>query len=86
MSKTASESYFENLCTDLGISFRRIPESMSKTPDYELIIDEQTIVTEVKEMDRNKVEQESDLLLHERGYGSVMGPVTTIGDRVYASE
>lgn len=80
MTKTSSEIYFETLCSDLGISLRRIPEGNCKTPDYELTIDHQLIITEVKEMARNKEEQESDRILRERGYGNVLS--TTPGDRV----
>lgn len=80
MSKTASEIHFENLCADLHIPMRRIIETSSKTPDYELTIDEQLIVAEVKEMTRNKEEEESDRVLQERGYGNVLS--TTPGDRV----
>lgn len=80
MTKTSSEIYFENLCADLGISMTRIPEGNSKTPDYELTIDQQLIITEVKQMARNKEEQESDRFLQERGYGNVLS--TTPGDRV----
>jgi hypothetical protein len=63
MTKTSSEIYFENLCADLGISLARIPEGNSETPDYELTINQQLIITEVKEMARNKEEQESDRVL-----------------------
>ena len=80
MTKTASEIYFENLCADLGIRLKRIQETNSKTPDYELTIDEQIVVAEVKEMTPNKEEQESDRVLQERGYGNVLS--TTPGDRV----
>jgi len=80
MTKTQSEICFENLCADLGIPLRRIPEGKSKTPDYELTIGQQTIVAEVKEMTRNKDEQKSDRVLQERGYGNAL--CTTPGDRV----
>jgi len=80
MTKTSSEIYFENLCADLDISLKRIPEGNSKTPDYELTIDQQLIVTEVKEMALNKEEKESDRALQERGCGNVLS--TTPGDRV----
>ena len=81
MTRTTSEAYFENLCADLGICLKRIPETINnKTPDYELIIDGQIIITEVKEMTPNKDEQESERVLHERGYGDVLS--TTPGNRV----
>jgi hypothetical protein len=80
MTKTLSETYFEKLCAELYISLKRIPEAYSKTPDYELTINGQTIITEVKEIIRNKEEQESDRVLQERGYGNVLS--STPGDRV----
>ncbi len=80
MTKTSSEIYFEKLCADLGISLTRIPEGKIKTPDYEITIDQQLIITEVKEMAHNKEEKESDRVLEERGYGNVLS--TTPGDRV----
>jgi hypothetical protein len=80
MTKTASETYFENLCADCGIPLRRIQETNSKTPDYELTIDDQIVIAEVKEMTPNKEEQESERVLQERGYGDVLS--TTPGDRV----
>ncbi len=80
MTKTSSEIYFEKLCSELGISLKRIQEGNCKTPDYELTIDHQPIITEVKEMTRNKEEQESDHILRKRGYGNVLS--TTPGDRV----
>jgi len=80
MTKTQSEVYFENFCANSGIAITRIPEGNSPTPDYELTINGQRIVVEVKEIVPNKEEQESDRLLHERGYGSALS--TTPGDRV----
>ncbi|MEN6375864.1 MAG: hypothetical protein ABFD75_13945 [Smithella sp.] len=80
MAKTASEIYFENFCADLGIRLTRIPETNSKTPDYEFTIDGQLIVVEVKEIISNKEEQESVRVLNERGYGNVIS--STPGDRV----
>ena len=80
MAKTPSEIYFENLCAQIGISLSRIPEGNSKTPDYELTINQQLIVTEVKEIVRNREEQDSDQVLRQRGYGNVLS--TTPGDRV----
>ena len=80
MTKTASETYFENLCNDLGIQLTRIQETQCKTPDYELVIEGQHVIVEVKEMTKNKEEQDSDRALRERGYGNVLS--TTPGDRV----
>ena len=80
MTKTRSETYFEKLCAELCVPLKPIPEACGKTPDYELRIDGQTIITEVKEITRNKQEQESDRVLQQRGYGNVLS--TTPGDRV----
>ena len=71
--RPVSELLFEDYCTRAGIHWERIKESDSKTPDYELIVDDRTIVAEVKEITKNKAERESDRLLRERGYGAVLG-------------
>ncbi|MGD0020907.1 MAG: hypothetical protein ABSC54_01250 [Smithellaceae bacterium] len=78
--KTQSEKWFEDFCARSGIECERIEEKSNKTPDYELTIDEQKIIVEVKEITRNKEEQESDRLLSKRGYGSVLS--NTPGERV----
>lgn len=80
MEKTLSESLFEHYCQSKGIACRRIPQADTRTPDYELEIEGRRIVVEVKEIDRNKEERESDRLLRERGYGNVES--STPGDRV----
>jgi hypothetical protein len=77
--KTQSEKWFEDYCANSGIACKRILEENSKTPDYELTIDSQRIIVEVKEISRNREEQASDRLLSERGYGSVLSH--TPGDR-----
>jgi hypothetical protein len=73
--KTQSEKWFEDYCANSGITCQRIPAENNKTPDYEITIDGQRIIVEVKEISRNKDEQESDLLLSERGYGSVLSHI-----------
>ncbi len=78
--KTQSEKWFQDYCAYSGITYKRISEENSKTPDYELTIDDQRIIVEVKEISRNREERESDRLLSERGYGS--GLSNTPGDRV----
>ena len=77
--KTQSEKWLEDYCTNSAIACKRISEGNSKTPDYELTIDDQLIIVEVKEITRNKTEQESDRLLSELGYGNVFK--NTPGDR-----
>ncbi len=80
MAKTRSETIFENYCHSSGIAYERIQEESSKTPDYYLIIDDQKIIVEVKEIELNKEEQESERILNERGYGNVLS--NTPGNRV----
>jgi hypothetical protein len=70
--KTKSEQWFEDYCANSGISCIRISVENSRTPDYEITIDGQLIIVEVKEIPRNKEEQESDRLLSERGYLGVL--------------
>lgn len=86
MSKTASEIHFENLCHDLCIPLKRIAETSGKTPDYECIIDEQLIIVEVKEITRNKEEEESHRVFQERGYGNALSTIPGDGVRKKISE
>ena len=71
--RPVSELLFEDYCTRAGVHWRRIAEEQGKTPDYELAVDGRTIIAEVKEITKNKEERESDRLLKERGYGTVLG-------------
>jgi hypothetical protein len=73
---TRSETLFEKFCANSGIKCVPIHTGGIRTPDYELTIDGQRVIVEVKEIDRNKNEQES-LRNHgrEEGHG-------TPGDRV----
>ncbi len=80
MRRTISEQIFEKQCTRLEIVWRRVPESDSRTPDYELVFDATTVVVEVKEITPNAKERESYGIARERGYGNVLGG--TPGDRV----
>jgi hypothetical protein len=80
MVKTKSEEFFEQYCTSKGITWEKITETVTRTPDYELTISDQKIIVEVKEIAANKEEQESDRLMRERGYGNVLGG--TPGERV----
>jgi hypothetical protein len=80
MAKNKSEIIFENYCHNSGIEYERIQEESSKSPDYYLIIDGQKIIIEVKEIEFNKEEQESERMLNERNYGNVLS--NTPGNRV----
>ena len=78
--KTNSETFFESYCTARGITWEKIRETTTRTPDYELTIRGQRIIVEVKEITANDEEKESDRLSHERGYGKVLS--MTPGERV----
>jgi hypothetical protein len=80
MHRTISEKLLEEFCATKGIACLRIAESDERTPDYELVVGAVRIIVEVKEITPNKEEQESDLLLSQRGYGKVLS--YTPGDRV----
>ena len=80
MTRTESETLFERFCSNSRISFLRVPEIPTKTPDYELDIEDQRIIVEVKEVTLNKEEKGSARILKKRGYGNVL--TTTPGDRV----
>ena len=77
--RPVSELLFEDFCKQSEIRCERFEaEEVStgvrpKAPDYDLIIDDRTIIAEVKEITQNKEERESERLLKERGYGSVLG-------------
>ncbi|MDE0002092.1 MAG: hypothetical protein OXQ29_05320 [Rhodospirillaceae bacterium] len=70
--RPVSELLFEDYCTRAGIQWERIREQHGKTLDYELVVDDQMIIAEVKEITKNKAERESDQLLRERGYGEAL--------------
>ncbi len=80
MAITQSEKIFETFCGSKGIPCRRVSESATPMPDYEIICGTERIIVEVKEITPNKEEQESDRLLRERGYGNALS--FTPGDRL----
>lgn len=52
---TKSEELFELLCSTRGITYRRIPEGKTKTPDYEVtLLPSVNILVEVKQLDENE--------------------------------
>jgi hypothetical protein len=79
-TRTTSELEFESFCRLRGVPLVRIPETDTRTPDYEIVIGSDRIIVEVKETAPNPEERESDRLLEERGYGTATGG--TPGDRV----
>lgn len=78
--KTVSEKLFEKFCGVRGITYERIDEGDEKTPDYLLTLSDTVVVAEVKEIERNEAEKESDRRLKERGYGDCL--TNEPGDRV----
>ncbi|MYA80735.1 MAG: hypothetical protein F4X39_09470 [Acidobacteriia bacterium] len=52
--RPVSELLFEDYCKRVGIHCERIQEEHGRTPDYELVIDGQTIIAEVKEFTKNR--------------------------------
>ena len=76
--RPVSELLFEDFCQQGEINWERLEVEelekgvFPKTPDYELRIDDRTIIAEVKEITQNKEERESERLLKERGYGTVL--------------
>jgi hypothetical protein len=59
MSKpTESEVAFEEYCTAILISFLRIDRGPGYTPDYDITLGSQTVVTEVKQLDRTEEDEQ----------------------------
>jgi hypothetical protein len=54
---TTSEEMFEAFCKMNGVKWRRVPISTGRTPDYEIAINGQRIVVEVKQIDPNPQER-----------------------------
>jgi hypothetical protein len=67
---TISETLFEKFCSNSEIKCVPIQLEKSRTPDYEILIDEKRIIVEIKEIERNK-EEKASLRLHgfEEGHG-----------------
>ena len=79
--KTTSEILFERFCAEAKIRYVPIPrDSEKRTPDYDLVFCATKIVVEVKEIERNEEEKESDRQLELRGYGNATGGV--VGQRI----
>jgi Holliday junction resolvase len=80
LKRTISEVQFVAFCQHRGIPLERIPESDTRTPDYQITAGSERLIVEIKETSPNPKEIESDRLLKERGYGNASGG--TPGDRV----
>ncbi|MCI0557886.1 MAG: hypothetical protein MN733_05280 [Nitrososphaera sp.] len=52
-AKTEAESIFEEFCALNSIACKKIGEGEQPTPDYEVLINEQTILVEVKQIDED---------------------------------
>ena len=78
--KTDSEKIFEDICSAHSVPCEKIEEGAEKTADYLIRMSNLEIIAEVKEIERNAVERESDRLLEERGYGECLR--NEPGDRV----
>ncbi|MGH7488835.1 MAG: hypothetical protein ACREMY_25020, partial [bacterium] len=61
---TISEALFEELCAARRVPCARIPVSIEKTPDFEVILGVQRVVVEVKQLDPNSNDQRIHAALH----------------------
>jgi hypothetical protein len=82
VTRTFAEYLFERFCDEHGIPCARVPETTAKTPDYEILSKTTPVVVEVKDIEPNAEEIESERLLNERGWGNATGG--TPGGRVRA--
>lgn len=82
MRRTFAEYLFERFCDEHGIPCSRIPETTAKTPDYEIFSSTTPVIVEVKDIEPNAEEIESERLLKERGWENATGGAP--GDRVRA--
>ena len=57
MMATKSERLFESFCREHGIVYRRVRETTEARPDYELEIEGQILLVEIKQFDPNKEER-----------------------------
>lgn len=79
-AKTQSETLLEKFCMESQIRITPIPTEETQTPDYEMILEGQKIIVEVKETRPNRHEQESERLRRESRWEKVLS--RTPGDRV----
>ena len=50
LKRTISEEQFEAFCQSRGIPLERIPESDTRTPDYQIAIESERVIVEIKEI------------------------------------
>ncbi|MDN3514279.1 MAG: hypothetical protein NG747_07755 [Candidatus Brocadia sp.] len=53
---TKSEEQFERFCKSGNLTFVRLKPNGQKTPDYEVVLDDQQVIIEIKELTLNKEE------------------------------
>ena len=68
---TELEYLFCRYMIDAGTSCHRIPEKLSKIPDFIVTLSDQTVPVEFKEFSPNPEEQRDEALLRTQGYGEV---------------
>lgn len=51
--KTKAESIFEEFCALNNILWEKIPEGEQPTPDYRVVLNDQTVLVEVKQIDKD---------------------------------
>lgn len=60
--KTKSENIFEEFCKENNLQWEKILERDDPTPDYKVLLDAETIIVEVKQIDqddgKNRVREE----------------------------
>ncbi|MBL7187978.1 MAG: hypothetical protein ISS70_16770 [Phycisphaerae bacterium] len=72
--QTISETLFESYCQKHAICHSRIPtESDKRTPDYEIILKENLVISEVKQFDPTQEEVHLQKQLEEHGSTEVFG-------------
>lgn len=57
MSRTESERQFEAYCDANDVSWRRIPRSSNRTPDYEIACGGVQLICEVKQLETSRAER-----------------------------
>jgi len=81
VTKTNGERNFELFCNYHDFKYKKIIEEKDvRTPDYQLVIDDYLIITEVKDMEPNKEDQKALKEFYEKGY--VVWGQSKVGSRV----
>ncbi len=81
--KTESELLFEELCTGHHVQWVKLPRLQNtKQPDYELMLGEQRIVVEVKQINPNAEDKAYHDALERHGHASQLRNPDTVARRV----